>query len=247
MAVFVLVAAALCQHPPAPPTAKRTTMGQDLGQIKALTGKEKGEIFTGQLILFQIYNTALPATAVVQVGEFPRVLLVFCSITFAHILSHFLHLFIVPWPVPSRWSWGLFVSQSCSLVWRFRLILACYSPCKDGPAALPINTSVCLGWLMLFSDTPKAPLGNKDVSSCCMYQLWHALYVPIKKSAVFAVLLGRLLSVSACIRQCSLMTSLGRSQACLGHSPVSCRRQQAPYFRVYWSSASLKEGLFCNP
>lgn len=29
-------------------------MGQDLGQTKALTEKEKGEIFTGQLSLFQI-------------------------------------------------------------------------------------------------------------------------------------------------------------------------------------------------
>lgn len=55
MAVFVLVAAGFCQHPPVPPTAKRTKMGQDLGQTKALTEKEKGEIFTGQLSLFQIY------------------------------------------------------------------------------------------------------------------------------------------------------------------------------------------------
>lgn len=76
MAVFVLVAAALCQHTPAPPTAERTKMGQDLGQTKALTEKETGEIFTGQLSLFQIYSMAPHATAVVQVGEFPGVLLI---------------------------------------------------------------------------------------------------------------------------------------------------------------------------
>lgn len=45
MAVFVLVAAALCQHPPVPPTAERTNMGQDLGQIKALTVKRERRYF----------------------------------------------------------------------------------------------------------------------------------------------------------------------------------------------------------
>lgn len=49
-------------------------MGQDLGQIKVLT--EKREIVTAQLSLYQIYNMAPPASAVVQVGEFPGVLLI---------------------------------------------------------------------------------------------------------------------------------------------------------------------------
>lgn len=45
MAVFVLVAAALCQHAPMPPTAKRTKMGQDLGQTKALIEKRERRDF----------------------------------------------------------------------------------------------------------------------------------------------------------------------------------------------------------
>lgn len=148
-------------------------MGQDLGQIKAPTKKERDFHRAVEFISDLQHGSASHSCSTnwrvswSLAGFFKYYL---CSHSASFSAS--VHCSLA---CASGWSSGLFVSQSCSLVWRCRLSLARYSPCKDGPAALPINTSVCLGWLMLFSDTLKAPRGNKDLSSCCMFQLWHAL------------------------------------------------------------------------
>lgn len=131
-------------------------MRQDLGQIKVLT--EKREIFTAQLSLYQIYNMAPPASAVVQVGEFPGVLLISWSTTFAHIQSHFLHLCIVPWLVqagdPPGCLWAGAAASPGSAAAAV-LSLAHYSPHKDAISCSAHKHHSLAGLSGAFFPTPR--------------------------------------------------------------------------------------------